>query len=122
MDLLNKTGVGNKNPGDSLTSKDINSINTTINNCVDAVNYILKQYCNVNLEVNDPERYFTLSEAAMLVPKSRRFVGMKLIFLESTSKSMQEFLYIGKDTSDGNWNSSDNWKQTIINLIDGGVW
>ena len=44
MDLLDRTDVSNKNPGDSLTSADINSINNTVNAAVSYINENLKDF------------------------------------------------------------------------------
>ena len=56
MDLLDRTDVSNKNPGDSLTSADINSINNTVNAAVSYINENLKDFCNANAEINNYER------------------------------------------------------------------
>lgn len=83
MDLLDRTDVSNKNPGDSLTSADINSINNTVNAAVSYINENLKDFCNANAEINNYERKLTLSGAIRLVPEARRRSGLKIRFLGS---------------------------------------
>lgn len=122
MDLLNKTGVPIKYSGDGLSHKDINDINTTTNSCVDGVNYCIKDYCNINVEINDPDKTMTLKEAITLVPLSRRNFGMKVRFLDiENGLSYSEYVYSGTVLGDEDWNNLNNWG-SVINFIDGGEW
>lgn len=120
MDLLDRTDVSNKNPGDSLTSADINSINNTVNAAVSYINENLKDFCNANAEINNYERKLTLSGAIRLVPEARRRSGLKIRFLGSEG-AYSEYIYKGPDADESNWTNEDNWKSPY-NIIDGGEW
>ena len=120
MNIVDKTGVPVKNPGDGLSHKDINAINNTVNNVVDAINYYLKNDCNVNVECGDLNRTFTLSQAVIYVPTARRQSGLKVRYL-STDGIYVEFVYKGPSTEEADWTNTANWKQAI-NIIDGGTW
>lgn len=115
MNLVNKTDVPVKNPGDKLTSQDINKINQILNQSVDAINYVLKLECNLNAEVGDYERIFTLEEAIELVPLGRRVLGILIQFLSKDGLSC--FRYKG-----GTWEDQGNWESVEFDYIDGGVW
>ena len=58
MELLNKTGVPVKSSGDGLSHKDVNNINSAINNTVDVVNLDLINYCNINQEIKNYSKTF----------------------------------------------------------------
>lgn len=120
MKTIDKTGVPQKNPGDGLSHKDINAINTTVNDAVDAVNMYLRNDCNINTECGDPGRQFTLSAAIEYVPSSRRAPGLKVKYL-STDGMYVEFIYNHTSTDDEYWKNTDYWRPSI-NIIDGGVW
>lgn len=121
MDTLSKTGVPIKSSGDSLSHQDINRINTTVNSNIVASNYLLQNFCNINDEISDYEKKFTLSEAISQVPSSRRKSGMKIRFLSGAGNYI-EYVYSGGDVSDDSWENTDNWSSSLVNIIDGGEW
>ena len=122
MELLNKTGVPIKNPGDELSHKDINAINSTVNNAIDAINLTITNYCNVNQEINDFSKTFTFLEAIKLVPVVRRKSGLVVKYL-SESRFYREYIfnYPGKTFTDEDWLLFDNWSLPF-DQIDGGEW
>lgn len=120
MDTLSKTGVPIKSSGDSLSHQDINNINSTVNTNVTVSNYLLKNFCNLNDEVNDYSREFSLRDAINTVPISRRKPGMKIRFL-SGAGIYSEYIYSGDD-SVGSWTDENNWDNVSFNIIDGGEW
>lgn len=122
MELLNKTGVPIKNPGDGLSHKDINAINSTVNNAIDAINLTITNYCNVNQEINDFSKTFTFLEAIKLVPVARRKSGLVVKYL-SESRFYREYIfnYPGKTFTDEDWLLFDNWSLPF-DQIDGGEW
>lgn len=121
MDTINKTGVPSKTPGDSLSHQDINAINSTTNYNVDATNYLLQSFCNINAEVNNYTKTFTLEEAISTVPESRRNPGMKIRFL-SSDETYVEYTYGNSSIEDESWENTDNWRSVSSNIIDGGEW
>lgn len=120
MDLLNKTGVPVKNPGDGLSHKDVNNINSAVNNAVSAINLDLKNYCNINQEINNFSKRFSFSEAVDLVPISRRSLGLRLRYLGLDDK-YKEFIYNLSDISPDSWSKEENWILPF-DKIDGGEW
>lgn len=120
MDLLDITDVGIKYPGDSLTSADINSINSTVNAAVGYINENLKDFCNANAEINNFERKLSLLDAIGLVPEARRRGGLKIRFLGSENQYL-EFIYKGHDVESANWFNESNWKSPY-DVVDGGEW
>ncbi len=119
MELINKTGVPQKNPGDGLSAKEINAINNTVNKCVDAANSYLTDYCNINEEQNDYITQYTIYQAANLVPESRRKLGMAMRFL-SVYGVWSEMVYVGDDLAVEHWTDENNWSSG--NIFDGGEW
>ena len=117
MNLVNKTGVPVKQPGDGLTAQEINAINSTVNSTVDVANSYLKNECNANEELGNMTQFLTLSEAIAIVPADRRTLGMTVRFWTSPG-NWTEYSFIG-DSVD-NWNSASNW--SMGTLIDGGEW
>lgn len=120
MNILEPTGVKIKYPGDSLTSSDINAINSTVNALVDAVNEFLYSFCNANSELNDMTKKLSLASAAAAVPINRRRYGMKLRFL-GPDGAWLEYLYSGTDLEESSWTSESNWSSPF-DVIDGGEW
>lgn len=121
MNTLGKTGVSNKVSGDSLSHQDVNNINSTVNLNVDATNYLLKNFCNVNDEINDYSKIFSLEEAINQVPVNRRKPGMKIRFLDS-SNIYREFIYMKSNTNQEDWINKANWMPDGVDIIDGGEW
>lgn len=119
MNTIKKTGVKHKNKGDGLTSGDINSINSATNNCVDALNLMMKAECNLNIETSNPDRKYTQSEAIAAVPLDRRIKGMKLRFFNGDY--YEEITFLGDSTDESEWNDIENWG-TGGTIIDGGEW
>lgn len=120
MELIDKTILPIKQRGDGLSAAEINSINTTVNSLVDYVNACLKKYCDLNVEVGDNTRVFTLSSAIEAVPVGRRGLGMTIRFLNS-SNLYSTYVYLGRELTTSAWRNQDNW--TVDNtIIDGGEW
>lgn len=120
MELLNKTILPIKQKGDGLSAAEINSMNNTINLLVDYVNIVFKKYCNLNAEVNDDTRVFTLSEAVLLVPSSRRTPGMTIRFL-GDDNIYHTYIYLSSQVNNESWVDLNNWYPDNT-VIDGGVW
>ena len=122
MDLLKDTGVPIKKPGDGLSHKDINDINIAVNNAIETINKDLQNYCNINDEVNFPNRQFTFLEAVTRVPNSRRINGTVIKFLDTNNKH-QELVFNSTDKTitDEDWTNFDNWS-FLFSEIDGGTW
>ena len=123
MELLNKSGVDKKASGDGLSHQDINAINSTANSAIEAINEsVLMNFCNINSEVNDYTRSFTLLTAVKVVPKSRRRPGMKIRYLNPEGV-YSEYIYTGKSTviSDEEWEKELNWSISLT-CLDGGEW
>lgn len=123
MELLKKTSVPVKYSTDGLSHIELNDINSTLNNTIDAVNQlILNRNFNVNVEFNNYSKIYSLEEVLDLVPIDRRILGMELKFLSNTNE-YSIYIYTGTDLEDLTWKSLDNW--TIPNklkIIDGGEW
>lgn len=120
MDTIKKTGVQRKNKGAPLSSSDINSINDVANNCVDAINSILKAECNINQETGRLDRFFTEAEAIAAVPESRRLRGLRLRYFAAPGY-FEDITYIGDSTDPDSWSDPDNWGTGSM-VIDGGEW
>ena len=120
MNTLDKTGVPTKYSGDGLSHIDINSINSVTNANVDATNMLLKNFCNVNDEINSYTRTFTLEEAINQVPNTRRKPGITIKYLDIFNV-FREYTYSGPDVTSENWTNVDYWYPGA-NEIDGGVW
>jgi hypothetical protein len=122
MDLLDKTGVPMKKPGDGLSHKDINNINIAVNNVIDVVNKDIQNYCNINDEVNLPNQKFTFLEAVTRVPISRRKNGTVIKYLDINNRH-QELVFnsVNKSITEEDWINIDNWFYPFSE-IDGGTW
>ena len=120
--LLNETGVLNKTPGDGLSHKDINSINNTVNEVVEASNNDLLNSCNVNLETGEFDKVFSFLEAISSIPQSRRKPGIVVKYL-SVGNRYEElvFNYYGDSVSESDWLNEENWSLPFKE-IDGGEW
>lgn len=133
MDLIPKTTVTHKNPGDIVTAADINSMNDTINTLVAVVNGFLRKWGDANLEAGVSKREFTLPDAALQIPLARRSVGMKLKFWNA-GHVYAEYYYKGVTLDDNSWSNPDNWFASnlgaaindedgnVNNIVDGGEW
>lgn len=119
-DLINTTGVPYKNKGDALSSSDINKINTTVNQCVGAINPMLKSVFNVNAETGLEDKQYTFDEAVRLVPTGRRTRGLKIKFLQS-GDFFNEITFVGDSIEEVYWVDQNNWSNGG-NMIDGGDW
>lgn len=119
MNLIDKTGVPIKYPGDGLSAKEINALNITINSTVDAANVYLKDFCNANFELGDLNRQITLAEAVRAVPSDRRVFGQTIKFF-SMIGSWVEYCFIGNTTGENDWLNEDNWVSGKV--MDGGEW
>lgn len=122
MDLLNNTGVPIKRPGDGLSHKDINGINIAVNNVIDVVNKDLQNYCNINDDLNLPNKQFTFLEAVTRIPSSRRKNGMVIKYLGVNNKHY-ELVFNSKSKSiiEEEWVDINNWSYPFSE-IDGGTW
>ena len=135
MDLIQRTTVEEKKPGDIITAADINSMNNTINTLVAVVNGFFFFFTDANLEVGISKRVFTLAEAIAQVPMSRRSIGMKIKFYNH-AENYSEYFYKGNSIDDTAWYNEDNWAASNIgavtesdsddgninNIVDGGEW
>ena len=120
IEYINKTGL-NFTTGHKLTLADLQIMNNTINKLVDAVNMINKGSININSEINDFSKSFTLSEAISTVSTTRRWKGMKIRF-KNSENIYKEYSYIGNSVNDSDWNNISNWISEEPTLIDGGEW
>lgn len=120
MNILDKTGVKIKVPGDSLTSSEVNAINSTTNALVDVGNEFLQDFCNANSELNNMTQKLSLTEAINAVPVKRRRYGLKVRFY-GTSENWLEYIYCGTNLENSSWSNESNWK-TPYDVIDGGEW
>ena len=118
MNLLSRTGVPVKNPGDGLSAREINAINNTVNDTVDVANVYLKDYCNANFELGNLERQISLYEAITAVPSDRRTYGMTVRFLNHNGLWVT-YSFLGSNISD-DWDNEDYW--VTGQIIDGGEW
>lgn len=116
--LLKDTGVALKGTGDDLKASDINNINSTVNKEVGIINSYLQSFCNINQELGDFSRQFTLGIAVSLVPEERRTPGLSIRFLNMNGRFV-EYIYCGEDTE--YWTITSNWKP-LVNTVDGGEW
>lgn len=116
--IVNQTGVPQKNSGDGLTAKEMNSINSTINTEVEVGNAMLRSFFNANLELGDYGRQLTLGVAIGLVPEERKNPGMTVHYLNTEGKYV-DYIFSGNDIS--NWNNTDYWTPAVTR-IDGGEW
>ena len=119
MEYLNKTGL-DFSAGQKLKASDLKTMNNAINDIVDAVNNLLRGLYDLNIELDDFDRTFTLGEAIQTVSDLRRARGMKLRFLNKNNKYV-EYSYIGRTLDTIDWNNLDNWT-TTLEIIDGGTW
>ena len=117
MNILEKTGITFET-GKTLTARELNILNNTINSIVDAVNTILHGYCDVNQEGEDPDTVYTLQEALNLISGTRRAIGMKIRF--KSTEGFVEYSFIGDSVDDLTWLNLDNWVQGA-SIIDGGT-
>ena len=115
MDIISKTGIPTKNNGDGLSSSDFNKINSAVNQNVEANNLYLKSVFDANLE-KGTDRYYTLEEAAQLVPVNRRRIGFRVRFL-SASGAYDEQIFMGDSLEE--WNDPHKWGHGG-GVIDGG--
>ena len=133
MDLIQKTTVEEKKPGDIITAADINSINNTVNTLVAVVNGFLRKWGDANLEAGISKKEFTLPEAALQIPLARRSVGMKLKFFNA-GQVYAEYYYKGTALDDNSWSNPNNWfasnlgaaindeDENVNSIVDGGEW
>ncbi len=121
-ELLNETGVPIKNPGDGLSHKDINSINIAVNNVIEAENFDLINFCNINQEQEEFSVVYTFREAVSKVPESRRKQGIVVRYLSEGNRYREIiFNFIGPVVTESDWLDERNWSLPFKN-IDGGEW
>lgn len=122
MNILTTTGISKFISGEALTADKLNRLNDTINALVNTVNYLLKDTCDINQELNSQEP-LSLEKAIKVVTESmgRRMIGMKIRFINLSGNHV-EYFYIGPDVSDSEWNSVVNWELFTPAIIDGGTW
>lgn len=119
MEYLRETGIS-FNPGEQLTAAKLEKLNTKINELVREVNKMLKGLCNLNIELGNYSRRFSLEEAINIVSNTRRIKGMKIRFLSENGKYV-EFSYVGETLDSNEWNNPNNWTESL-DVIDGGEW
>lgn len=114
--MLNKTGV-NFMPGSGLKSSDLNRINDTVNKLVDIINSLLKDRCNINIEILGNTRELSLEEALELVPSDRRVRGITIKFNQADF-GWCSYIYTGDV-----WEDIDSWTKLEFesDVIDGGI-
>lgn len=118
MNLISPTGVPEKKIGDGLTAMEVNAINNTVNTEASVCNTMMKGFCNVNQEMGNYEKVFTISSAAAYVPEDRRCPGMLIRFL-GRNKKYSDYVFTNTDVS--RWLEIDCWKASV-SVIDGGEW
>lgn len=118
MEYIPETGIS-FNKGEQLTASKLQTLNDRINELVRNVNNMLKGLCDINVELNDFNRIFSLSEAINVISNTRRVRGMKIRFL-AQNNSYSEYSYVGKTLSDIDWKNLDNWTIFEDVVVDGG--
>lgn len=119
MEYLKETGIS-FNTGDVLTARKLQTLNDTINQLVRVVNDMLEGKCDINVELNNFNRSFTLKNAIGVVSRTRRQLGMKVRYFDKSQKKYLEYSYIGTDIEDDNWMNTKNWVACDETLVDGG--
>lgn len=119
MEYLNKTGL-DFSAGQKLKASDLKIMNNSINNIINVINNLLRGLYDLNIELNDFDRTFTLGEAIQMIANVRRSRGMKLRFLNKNNKYV-EYSYVGTTLDTIDWNNQDNWT-TTLEIVDGGTW
>ena len=119
MNFINKTGL-EFTVAQKLTASDLKILNNTINTLVDAVNNLLQGLYDLNIELKNFDRTFSLEEAISIVSNERRIRGMKLRFRNKSGKFV-EYSYVGNTLDSIDWNNQNNWL-TTLEVIDGGTW
>ena len=111
---LNKEFVA----GQGIKAGDLNDLVNKINQLVDAVNFLLMNVYDVNLEaVNGMSQTFNLETAIAAVPPARRKEGMKIRF-KTESGLFAEYSYVGSGTTT-NFTALENWIGGV-ETVDGG--
>lgn len=118
MNIVEETGIGVKGVGSLLSSKEVNQINQTLNQEVAVGNSYLRNYCNVNAEIENYNRQFNLASALEIVPPQRRTPGMTIKF-RNYNNFFSEYTFSGEDISE--WSNTDLWKNEVA-TVDGGEW
>lgn len=118
MNTISTTTVPIKKVGDGLNAEEVNSINGILNQEVAVGNSYLKNFCNLNQELEDYTKTFSLSEAIANVPESRKNPGIELKFLGLNKKYLY-YTYMGSDLT--GWSNLNNWNPSVT-IIDGGEW
>ena len=118
MEYLRETGI-TFNKGEQLTARKLQIMNDKINELVKTANNFLCGLCDINVELNDFDRVFTLPEAIGIVSQTRRMKGMKVRFLASNDCYV-EYSYIGSTLEDSDWYNLENWSIFEDPVIDGG--
>lgn len=117
--ITNGTGINSFSPGQSLSSQDMNNINTAVNSNSRVVNDFLREYINPNVEENNFTKRYTLETVLPKVPGERRYPGVKLRFLGESG--WEEYIFASMDPND--WNKTWKWKAgDQATIIDGGEW
>lgn len=116
MELIKAVNISTKEPGQDLTSREINSMVSTVNNLVDVTNIYLKKYCDINVEYGNTKKQFNLTTAVTLVPLSRRSIGMKIKFFDLDEK-YSEYYFTGMNTEESTWNNVNNWSRVAVDDI-----
>lgn len=119
MEYLKETGIS-FNTGDVLTARKLQTLNDTINQLVRVVNDMLEGKCDINVELNNFNRSFTLKNAIGVVSRTRRQLGMKVRYFDKSQEKYLEYSYIGTDIEDDNWMNTKNWVACDETLVDGG--
>ena len=116
---INGTGISEFQSGQKISPIDtFNALNRTVNETVSASNSYLKNFININEELQDYQRNFSnLSEAISLVPEKRRYPGLEIKYL--SSRGYESFIYSGSGPED--FLDTENWQDMRgPRIIDGG--
>lgn len=114
---IKKTGLS-FDSGMKLSASDLRIMNSTINALVDVVNELVMSKYDLNFEIGNFERTFTLDEAIRVVSEYRRQLGMKIRF-KSPNGFYAEYSYCGETLDTEEFQNPDKWVAGI-DVIDGG--
>lgn len=96
--------------GEKLTSSQLNLLITKINEVVQEINEVLlTDEVNVNREMGDMTKVWTLEQVLKALPEDRLSPGIKLTFLSSNG-------WVTWTENEGEWETDD------FTEIDGGEW